>query len=109
MSKTNSDLDLFADFRAIVQRLDDLSYEMLDHPKADDLCGIIEEFQEWGCKADEHEWDFDQCGYWQHQYCLRCGSAKYPDLAAKSCGELSNEMGKMGEAEFLGLAELAAP
>ena len=92
---------LFADFREIVRKLDDLSYEMPDHAKVEELCGIIESLQQWGCRADKHDWIFDQCGYWQHQYCVNCGAAKYPELAGRRCGELDAEMGKITEEDFL--------
>ena len=93
--------DLFADLRSMLRELDGLSYEMLEHPKADALCGLIERLQQWGCRANKHDWQYDQCGYWQHQYCIECGAAKYPDLARQSCGELTAKMGKMTEDEFL--------
>lgn len=93
--------DLFAELRGLLRELDELSYDMLEHPKADALCGLIEKLQQWGCRADKHDWQYDQCGYWQHQYCIECSVAKYPDMAKQSCGELTAKMGKMTEAEYL--------
>ena len=93
--------DLVAELRVMLRELDALSCEMLEHPKADAMYGLIERLQRWGCSASKHDWQYDQCGYWQHQYCIECGSAKYPDLAKRSCGELTAAMGKMTEAEFL--------
>lgn len=93
--------ELFHELRSMISDLDDLSYDMLEHPKADALCELIDKLKQWSCRASEHDWIYDQCGYWQHQYCVRCGSAKYPGLAKRSCGDLTAEMGKMGEAEWL--------
>jgi hypothetical protein len=85
----------------IARRLDDLSYEMLDHAKVSELCGLVEELQKLGCRAAGHAWVFDQCGFWQHQLCSECGESKYPDMAAKRCSVLTAEMGGMTEEEFL--------
>ena len=93
--------ELLAEFRALVDRLDDLSYSTLQDPDCEALLEAIGGLQEWGCKVSEHEWIFDQCGFWQHQYCSSCGAAKYPDLAKKSCGNLVAQMGRVSEGEFL--------
>lgn len=63
---------------------------------------IEDKLNEWGCRAfDRHEWIYDQCGYWQHQYCVHCRNAKYPEMARKRCGEIDAEMGEISEEEFL--------
>lgn len=49
----------------------------------------------------EHEWIFDQCGYWGHQYCIGCHAAKYPDLAPLRCSEAKEKVGAITEEEYL--------
>lgn len=93
--------DLFADLRALLREFDEQSDKMLAHPQAGALCGLIEKLQQWACRASEHDWYYDQCGYWQHQYCIECRAAKYPALARQKCGELTAKMGNMSESEFL--------
>ncbi len=93
--------ELFSELRGLLHELDELSYETLKYPKASELCDLIEKLNQWGCRASKHDWQYDQCGYWQHQYCTECRMAKYPDMAKQSCGELTSKMGKMTESEFL--------
>lgn len=92
------------EFRDLVRKLDNLSYEFLDHEKIEGLIALIEDFQKWGCEAYGHNWAFDQCGYWQHQFCIECMEAKYPDMAGQRCGELIETMGNMTESEYLQVA-----
>jgi hypothetical protein len=90
-----------AEFRSLLRELDILSDKMQSHPRAGDLCLIIDRLQQWGCSVSDHDWQNDQCGYWQHQYCIECGVAKYPSMSKQDCDELVAKMGKMTEAEFL--------
>lgn len=53
------------------------------------------------CEITEHDYGFDQCGYWQHKFCYKCSNPQYPDLAIQSCGELSKKMKGMSEQEYL--------
>jgi hypothetical protein len=92
--------DKVSNLRSALRDLDELSYDMLEHPRADALCGLIEKLKQYGCDICGHDWVFDQCDYWQHQYCIECGNAKYPDLAKRSCNDLTSAMGKMSEEEF---------
>jgi hypothetical protein len=101
MSDEAKTMSPFTEARDLIRSLDDLSYDMLHHAKSDDLCALIEKLKQWGCKAEGHEWIFDQCGYWQHQYCVECHGSKYPDLAKKNCHDLTTEMDGMSEAEYL--------
>jgi hypothetical protein len=64
-------------------------------------CELIAQLKSWFCKLYGHEFDYDQCGYWQHKYCEMCGDSQYPDLAKKSCNELNREMGKITEKEWI--------
>ena len=48
-----------------------------------------------------HDFVYDQCGYWQHQFCIECGAAKYKDLSSKRCGTLDKEMGKITEEQYI--------
>jgi hypothetical protein len=90
----------FAEFRALMGRLGSLEFE--NDSDGDKVYDIEQDLNEWGCKAfNTHDWVYDQCGYWQHQYCLHCRCAKYPDLSGKRCGELTEKMGKMTEAQYL--------
>lgn len=92
---------LFVELNNIIRAIDDLSYQFLDHPQSDSLCDWIEKLQQWVCRASEHDWQYDQCGYWQHQYCIQCGAAKYPDMAKQSCSELTVKMGEITEEDFI--------
>lgn len=90
----------FAEFRAIMKKLNYLDFES---DKDCDAVGEIEdELNQWGCKAfDNHVWVYDMCGMWQHQYCAYCDSSKYPSMRGKTCGQLNKEMGNISEADYL--------
>lgn len=90
----------FENLRQIILDLDDISYKLLDHPQINPILLVIEKLENWLCKERGHDFIFDQCGYWQHQYCVDCKESKYPDMAVKSCGDLTKEMGKMTEEEY---------
>lgn len=43
------------------------------------------------CKVSgEHCWTHDHCGFWGHQYCNWCRTAKYPEIpsSCSECGDL---------------------
>lgn len=61
---------------------------------------VQDDIKELRCEIDGHDFTFDQCGYWQHQYCNKCHKGKYPHLIGKSCSELVKEMGSITEEEF---------
>lgn len=91
----------FEDLRQIILELDDLSYEMLNHPQIEPLLQVIEKLELWICQArGSHDWILDQCGYWQHSYCVDCKELKYPYMALQRCGELDAQMGKRTEEEY---------
>ena len=49
-----------------------------------------------------HEWEYDQCGYWGHQYCIGCNRSKYPELSSLSCSEAIEKIGKITEEQYNG-------
>ncbi len=53
------------------------------------------------CKVSGgHKHTFDQCGWWQHQFCMVCGEGKYPELVGRRCGDIQEEMGSKSEEEY---------
>lgn len=88
-------------YNKLLRELDSLSFEFLKHEKIDDLLNVLERLEKLGCEMFGHEWEYDQCGYWQHKYCLNCNESKYPNLAKKRCGDLDKEMGELTEDEYL--------
>ena len=92
-------------FKDLMKRLDFVVDELLDEANekvVDELIDVVDELRIWGCesKSIEHDWQFDMCGHWQHQYCINCRQAKYPELSKKQCGELNALMGDMNEEEY---------
>lgn len=74
--------------------------------KDDAECEKLDEWEdqiaELRCKiSGNHEWEFDQCGYWGHQYCLHCDAAKHPELASLSCRDAVDKVGKITEEEYI--------
>jgi len=61
---------------------------------------VLEQIKVLVCEITEHDYGFDQCGFWQHKYCYKCGKSKYPLLVTKSCSELREEMGSITEEEY---------
>ena len=95
-----TDDELYSQFLAIMSDMEFLEMEV--EADEDKVSEIEDRLREWGCRAFRgHRWVLDQCCYWQHQYCVHCHAAKYPDLADKTCNVLTHEMGKMTEDEFL--------
>lgn len=64
------------------------------------LFELHEQLQKWYCSTFAHNWTFDQCGWWQHQYCVRCHDAKYPEFEDESCSGLSEQMGDITESQY---------
>jgi len=48
----------------------------------------------------EHDWTLDHCGYWGHQFCGGCRSAKYPELGKLRCSEARDQIGNISEDEY---------
>lgn len=85
------------------------------------ICDIIERLiltddeecnkvTEWGEKIRElrcpvivgqHNWVYDQCGYWAHQYCSGCMAFKYPELGSQSCSEVFVVIGNISESDYV--------
>lgn len=53
----------------------------------------------WCELSGEHQWVYDHCGFWGHQYCLWCRTPKYPEIPGR-CSECGDLM-KITEAEYL--------
>jgi hypothetical protein len=91
--------EIYKEFKGIMEELDFMDFES---DKDCDAVGEIEhKLNAWGCKLFGHNWVFDQCGFWQHQFCTGCREGKYPDLARKKCSELTAEMKGISEAKYL--------
>ena len=93
--------DIHNTLRQSVYDLDDITYEILDHAQSGKLTKLVDALKTSVCNVIGHEFEYDQCGFWQHQFCLLCRESKYPTLASKNCGELIKEMGSIEEAEYL--------
>lgn len=53
------------------------------------------------CKViGEHVWEYDQCGYWGHQYCVSCHNPKYPELMKLRCSEAVAKIGCIREEDY---------
>jgi len=92
--------DLKKEFWQLMNKLSAIDFE--SDKDLDSVGEIEEKLHEWGCKAlGGHDFVTDQCGFWQHKFCCRCGEAQYPDLARQRCSVLYKEMGKMTEEEYL--------
>ena len=48
-----------------------------------------------------HSWQFDQCGYWGHQYCAVCLVSRYPDLASMRCSDAYKKTENATEEQWL--------
>lgn len=45
------------------------------------LSDLFDEFGEARCKiAGGHDWQYDQCSLWYHQFCFRCMARRYPEI-----------------------------
>jgi hypothetical protein len=51
----------------------------------------------------DHEWIYDHCCFWGHQYCTNCRKAKYPTLVGLLCSEACELVGgkHVTEAEWV--------
>jgi len=56
--------------------------------KLDTFYNLIDEIKDFACESSSHDFVYDQCGYWQHKFCLSCGSAQHKELSKKKCGNL---------------------
>lgn len=69
-----------------------ISLEDYDYPDAeieDKIFDICEKLRGLTCHFyKEHDFYPDQCGYWQHSYCMNCWEAKHPNLIGKSCQDM---------------------
>ena len=86
--------------RKEIFKLDMLLDSIIDTEKIEEFCEIVENLKDITCDIDEHEWIMDQCGMWQHQYCIHCTKVKYPGLPS-TCRELRETMGNMSEEEYI--------
>lgn len=50
----------------------------------------------------DHKWILDHCGFWGHQYCVKCHEMKYPDLGKLSCSEAYAKLNGKTEEEYRG-------
>lgn len=72
-----------------------------DDAECDKLDDWEKEIRELRCKIiGEHVWEYDQCGYWGHQYCFGCHKAKYPELMKLRCSEAIAKIGRIEESEY---------
>ena len=73
-----------------------------DDSECEKLGDWEQEIRELRCKIiGEHVWEFDQCGYWGHQYCLSCNQQKYPELGKLRCSEAIAKIGRIEELEYV--------
>ncbi len=69
--------------------------EFPDMQPQDEQCEFEEKFCEAICKHTGHDFVPDQCGYWHHNYCYRCGAMEYPEISGLSCQEFNKIHGNM--------------
>lgn len=92
--------DIIKELSDVVDKFEDVDYE--SEAGWDKVSDIEDQIKALLCLVKgEHSFSYDQCGWWQHKFCYRCGVAQYPDLARKSCSDLNAEMGEMTEEEYL--------
>ena len=99
-SSKGKSIDIKVKFRKILEEYEDYAFnDTADEGFVDEIFYKLKELH---CTTTEdHEWIYDMCGYWQHQYCDWCHKAKYPDLNSKKCSQLDEEMKGMTEEEYL--------
>lgn len=70
--------------------------------ECDKLTDWEQEIRSLRCKiVGEHEWTYDHCCYWGHQYCLGCHERKYPELSILSCTAAIEKIGRIKESEYV--------
>lgn len=62
---------------------------------------VYDALREYACELTSHDFGPDQCGYWHHYYCFKCGKMQHPEISKLSCGEFEKKHGKMTEQEWL--------
>ncbi len=90
------------DNKDIVDRLTKIIDDIWDLGNTPDCAYDIQDsLEKLRCEISGHHFEFDQCGYWQHKYCVLCRTSQYPDLSKKNCNTLRAEMGNTTEEEYL--------
>ena len=76
--------------------------ELEDEQEEDKYIDWVQECREQICKiTGEHYWEFDQCCYFGHKYCITCHLPQYPELRKLSCSEAREKYGKITEEQYL--------
>ena len=84
---------------AICQLLGELVLK--DDSEDEKLIDWEQEIRELRCKViGEHDWTFDHCCYWGHQFCCGCHAHKYPELGKLRCSEAKQKIGDITEDEY---------
>jgi hypothetical protein len=80
-------------FREYQRLMHDFDFLEFESSKDEDMVDeYFNKLKEWGCRAfGGHEWLFDMCGHWEHQYCAACFVAKYPGLKIHEDRDVTEE------------------
>jgi len=93
-------VDLGGLLPALIALLSEIELE--DEEEQDKYIDWVQECREQICKiTGKHYWEFDQCCYFGHKYCITCHLPQYPELRKLSCSEAREKYGKITEEQYL--------
>jgi len=90
-------IDLFNEYR------DDFGLCNHDFPGGNFLekaCEFEDKFARLVCEHNGHDYIYDQCGYWGHQFCCVCHEHKYGEIGPMSCSDAIAKIGNITEEEY---------
>lgn len=95
--------DIKKQIKEIVDSIEDIWEKNTDEVNYGNvLSNVQDKLLELLCNVSgEHDFIFDMCNFWQHQYCAKCGKPKYPSMASQRCSELTEKMGTMTEEKYI--------